>query len=90
MEKLEKLLQANIAKMNILEAELQNTQEILASIYSTTREQSQKLIKQIQGNFSRMRDTFDDFIKNLDKQEEVEDETIRISEQEDKETGDGN
>ena len=70
MEKLEKLLQANIAKMNILEAELQNTQEILASMFSTTREQSQKLIKQIQGNFSRMRDVFDDVIKKIDKAED--------------------
>lgn len=70
MEKLEKLLQINIAKMNILEAELQNTQEILASIFSTTREQSHKLIKQIQGNFSRMRDVFDDVIKKLDKTED--------------------
>lgn len=70
MEKLEKLLQANIAKMNILEAELQNTQEFLASTFSTTREQSQKLIKQIRGNFSRMRDAFDDVIKKLDKAED--------------------
>lgn len=90
MEKLEKLLQANIAKMNILEAELQNTQEILASIFSTTREQEQKAINTIRGNFSRMRDAFDDVIKKLYKTEEVEDETIRISEQENEETGDGN
>ena len=70
MEKLEKLLQANIAKMNILEAELQNTQEILASIFSTTREQAQKSINTIRSNFSRMRDAFDDVIKKLDKAED--------------------
>lgn len=75
MEKLEKLLQVNIAKMNILEAELQNTQEILVNIFSTTSEQAQKLIKQIQGNFSRMRDAFDDVIKKLDKAEDDKGET---------------
>lgn len=70
MEKLEKLLQANIAKMNILEAELQSTQEVLVSMFSTNKEKMQQSLNSIRGNFDRMRDAFDDVIKELYKIEE--------------------
>lgn len=64
MDDLKKLLRANIAKMNILEAELENTQALLVNIYSCGRKNGEALNK-VRNNFKNMRELFDGEIKRI-------------------------
>lgn len=65
MENLERLLQANIAKMNILEAELEHTQKVLVNMFSSSQSNKTKSIKIIEKNFKDMRELFDNVIREL-------------------------
>ncbi len=67
-KELAEMINLCIAKMNVLEAELEQTQLFLVSMF-VPRDKQQKSISGVQDNFKKMRDYFEDVIKKVKEEE---------------------
>ena len=67
-KELAKMINLCIAKMNILEAEMEQTQLFLVRMF-VPRDKQQKTISGVQDNFKKMRDYFEDVVKKLQEEE---------------------
>lgn len=67
-KELAKMINLCIAKMNMLEAEMEQTQLFLVSMF-VPRDKQQKPISRVQDNFKKMRDYFEDVVKKLQEEE---------------------
>lgn len=67
-KELAKMINLCIAKMNVLEAEMEQTQNLLISMF-VPREKQQKHLKNIENNFKQMRDYFEDVVKKIQEEE---------------------
>lgn len=67
-KELAEMINLCIAKMNILEVEMEQTQLFLVSMFMP-RDKQQKTISGVQDNFKKMRDYFEDAIKKIREEE---------------------
>ena len=67
-KELAKMINLCIAKMNVLEVEMEQTQNLLISMF-VPREKQQKHLKDVQNNFAQMRDYFEDVVKKIQEEE---------------------
>ena len=67
-KELAKMINLCIAKMNVLEAEMEQTQLLLISMF-VSREKQQKHLKDVKNNFAQMRDYFEDVVKKIQEEE---------------------
>lgn len=67
-KELAKMIDLCIAKMSVLEAEMEQTQSLLVSMF-VPRDKQQKYLKNIEINFKQMRDYFEDVVKKIREEE---------------------
>lgn len=67
-KELAKMINLCIAKMNVLEVEMEQTQNLLIRMF-VPREKQQKPLKDVKNNFAQMRDYFEDVVKKIQEEE---------------------